>query len=248
MKKVKDRKFVLLFFLQIYVFTTFIQYYLVMQYQTILFRDVDQFFPANATCVSSARKSTGTRRHRRVRYTNTYRYEVEGITYTKILSGEKRKGKDRIIYYNPTNPEIISYYSNYTDAALGESVKIIIAVIGQGVIIFFAVKAIREQKHVSIENSEFVIEDDYGFDMNDRAYFSTDRMSAPQKEESQEVETIAFPGWKAEQEKEAIPFHRSEEKREEVEVETIAFSSSNNKSDEGFVLYTEDEYKQMQKR
>ena len=244
MKKVKDKKFVLLIFLQMWVITTFMQYYIVMQYQSILFRDVDQFLPANATCVSSARKTTGTRRNRRVSYTNTYRYEVQGTTYTKILSGEKRKGSDRVIYYNPTNPEIMSYYSNYADATMGQSVKIILAVIGQGVIIFFAVRAIRGQKNVSLESSGVIIEDDYRFDMDDRENLSTDRMSFAQKEESQEVETIAFHGWNAEQDKEKIAFSRSDENRE---IETIAFTRSDNKPVKDFVLYTEEEYKQMQK-
>ena len=261
MNKVKDKKFVLLVFLQLWVITTFMQYCIVMQYQSVLFRDVDQFLPANATCVSSARKTTGTRRHRRVSYTNTYRYEVQGITYTKILSGEKRKGSDRVIYYNPANPEIISYYSNYTDAAMSQSVRIILAVIGQGVIIFFAVRAIRGQKNASLESSGVIIEDDYRFDMNDRENSFPDRMSFTQKEESQEVETIAFPGWNAERDKETIafsrsdedqeietiPFRRSEEKQEVDEIETIAFTRSNSKPAEDFVLYTEDEYKQMQR-
>lgn len=261
MKKVKDKKFVLLIFLQMWVITTFMQYYIVMQYQSILFRDVDQFLPANATCVSSARKTTGTRRHRRVSYTNTYSYEVQGTTYTKTLSGEKRKGSDRVIYYNPTNPEIMSYYSNYADAAMSQSVKIILVVIGQGVIIFFVVRAIRGQKNVSIAESSSIIEDDYRFDMNDRENFSSDRMSFTQKEESQEVETIAFPGWNTERDKEAIafsrsdqtqeietiPFRRSEEKQEVDAIETIAFTRKDSKPAEDFVLYTEDEYKQMQK-
>ncbi len=262
MNKVKDKKFVLLVFLQLWVITTFMQYYIVMQYQSVLFRDVDQFLPANATCVSSARKTTGTRRNRRVSYTNTYRYEVQGTTYTKTLSGEKRKGSDKLIYYNPTNPEIISYYSNYADAAMGQSVRIILAVIGQSVIIFFAVRAIRGQKNASLESSGIIIEDDYRFDMNARENSFEDRMSFTQKEESQEVETIAFPGWNAERDKETIafsrsdevqaietiPFRRSEEKQEVDEIETILFTRSNSKPAEDFVLYTEDEYKQMQKR
>lgn len=233
MVKVKDKKFVLLFFLQMWVITTFMQYYFVMQYQSILFRDVDQFLPANATCVSSARKTTGTRRHRRVSYTNTYRYEVQGTTYTKILSGEKRKGKDRVIYYNPTDPEIISYYSNYKDAALGESVKIILAVIGQSVILFFVVKSIRGQKTYQKESAGVVLGDDFSFNMNDKDDSFMDKMYSSAREESEEIVSI--------------PFRRSGEKQEVEEVETIAFTTDNNKPAGDFVLYTEEEYKQLQK-
>ena len=46
----------------------------------------------------------------------------------------------------------------------------------------------------------------------------------------------------------SIPFSRSKEMQEIDEIETIAFARKDNKPAEDFMLYTEDEYKQMQKR
>ena len=123
-------------------------------------------------------------------------------------------------------------------------------VIGHSVVIIFAVKGIRERKGYNAETATtgVVIEDDFQFNMSNEDYTFTDRMSTPQKEETQEVETIAFPGWNTEETVDSIPFSRSKEMQEIDEIETIAFARKDNKPAEDFMLYTEDEYKQMQKR
>ncbi len=233
MKKVQDRKFVLLCMLQIWVIITLVRYCIVLGNQSILFREVEEFLPTNATCIESDKRTYGSGRNRSVSYTNTYQYTVKEEIHTVTYYGENRRGKDRILYYNPINPDVVSKYSSYADAAASNAIWIMFVVIGQSVIIFFAVKAIRENKGYVTETAGVVIEDDFQFDMNDRGYSFTDRMSSSQKEESQEVETI--------------PFSRSGEKQEVDKVETIAFTRSNSKPAEEFVLYTEDEYKQMQK-
>lgn len=249
MERIKNNKFKLLCLLQVWVVIALVRYCIVLGDQSVLFQEVEEFLPTNATCIESDRRSYGTGRRRRVSYTNKYQYTVNEETYTVTYYGQKRRGKDRILYYNPTNPDIVSKYSSYADAATRNAIWIIFVVIGQSVVIFFAVKAIRENKGYNSETATagVVLEDDFQFNMSNEDYSFSDRMSTSQKEESQEVETIAFPGWNAEQEKESIPFSRSKEKQEMDEIETIAFVRKDNKPAEDFVLYTEDEYKQMQK-
>lgn len=233
MKKIKNRKFVLLCFLQLWVITALIRYCIVLGDQSVLFQDVEEFLPTNATCIESDRRRTGSRRNRRTTYTNTYRYTINEETYTVTYYGEKRRGKDRILYYNPTNPDIVSKYSSYADAAASNAIWIMFVVIGQSVIIFFAVKAIRGNKNYDTETTGVVIEDDFRFDMNHMNDTTMGSVSFAQEETSQEIETI--------------PFRRSEEKQEVDEIETIAFTRKDSKPAEDFVLYTEEEYKQMQK-
>lgn len=242
-----NNKFKLLCLLQVWVVIALVRYCVVLGEQSKLFQDVDEFLPAKATCIESDRRRYGSYRNRRTRYNNTYRYTVNEQTYTVTYYSERWRGSDKVLYYNPTNPNVVSKYSSYADAATSNAIWIIFVVIGQSVIIFFAVKATHGQNTYQEQSVGVVLGDDFQFDMNNDASPYTDRMSFTQKEEIQEKETIAFPGWNAEQEKESIPFHRSREKAKEDVVETVAFSNSNNKSDEDFVLYTEDEYKQMQK-
>ena len=233
MEKVKNRKFTLLCFLQFWVLITFIRYCVVLGDQSVLFREVEEFLPANATCIQSNKRSYGSGRNRRVSYTNTYQYIVKEESYTVTYYGERRRGSDRILYYNPTNPEITSKYSSYADAVASNAIWIILVVIGQSVIIFFAVKSIRGQRTYQKESVGVVLGDDFSFNMNDRDDSFMDKMYSSAKEESEEVVSI--------------PFRRSGEKQEVEEVETIAFTPDNNKPAGDFVLYTEEEYKQLQK-
>lgn len=249
MEQLKNNKFKLLCLLQVWVVIALVRYCIVLGDQSVLFQEVKEFLPTNATCIESDRRSYGTGRRRRVSYTNKYQYTVNEETYTVTYYGQRRRGRDKILYYNPTDPNIVSNYSSYGDAAARNAIWIIFVVLGQSVVIFFAVKAIRENKGYNSEpaTTGVVIEDDFSFDMSDRDYSFSSRTPSTQQEESQEVETIAFPGWNAGETVESIPFSRRNEKQEENEIETIAFARKEHKPAEDFVLYTEDEYKQMQK-
>ncbi len=249
MNKVKDNKFKLLCLLQVWVIIALVRYCVVLGEQSKLFQEVEEFLPAKATCIESDRNAYGTGRRRRVRYNNKYQYTVNDKKYTVTYYSQKRRGRDRILYYNPTNPDIVSNYSSYADAAASNAIWIMFVVIGQSVVIFFAVKAMRGQNTYQEESVGVVLGDDFQFDMNNDASPYTDRISSSQKEETQEKETIAFPGWNSEGKVESIPFRPSKtiaESNQTDDVETIAFTESTKPKDD-FVLYTEEEYKQMQK-
>ncbi|MBE5941989.1 MAG: hypothetical protein E7264_05535 [Lachnospiraceae bacterium] len=244
-----NNMFKLLCLLQVWVVIALVRYCVVLGEQSKLFQDVDEFLPAKATCIESDRRRYGSYRNRRTRYNNTYRYTVNEQTYTVTYYSERWRGSDKVLYYNPTNPNVVSKYSSYADAATGNAIWIIFVVIGQSVIIFFAVKATRGQNAYQEQSVGVVLGDDFQFDMNNDASPYTDRISSSQKEETQEKETIAFPGWNSEGKVESIPFRPSKtitESNQTDDVETIAFTRSTKPKDD-FVLYTEEEYKQMQK-
>ncbi len=233
MYKVRDRKFVALFLLQIGVIVALLSYFTTMSDYKELYDDVKEFTPVSATCVKSDRRRTGTRRHRRTRYNNTYQYVVGNQRYEVTYWHERSRGTRKTLYYNPNNPSVSSKYATYEEAKTKNSIYIIFALIGQGVVIIFAVKAIQKQKEEQIGNASVVITDDFKFVMDEPPKQYHDDSTFTPKENERGVESI--------------PFRPGAKRQELDEVETIAFTRSNNKPVEEFTLYTEDEYKQMQK-
>ena len=231
MNKVKDKKFAYLCIWQFLIIAiTFLKINTLNDYKA-LYQDVKEFTPTHATCIDSDYRSRS--RHRSSSYTNTYQYIVDNQTYTVTYKGERSRGSSTTLYYNPNNPSLVSKYANYEEARANNVLWFVFALVGQGVIIFFAVKAVRQQKENSIENVGVVVSDDFNYVMDEPMKPYTDNRTFAPKENERGVESI--------------PFQRSEKKQKVDEVETIAFTRSSSKPAEEFTLYTEDEYKQMQK-
>ncbi len=231
MNKVKDNKFVYLCIWQFLIIAITILKINTLNDYKELYQDVKEFAPTHATCIDSDYRSRS--RHRSSSYTNTYQYVVDNQIYTVTYKGERRRGSSRTLYYNPNNPSLVSKYANYEEARANNVLWFVFVVIVQGVIIFFAVKAMQKQKEEEIGNSSVVITDDFNFVMDE-----------PPKRYN---EDSTFVPKGNERGVESIPFQQSEQKQELDEVETIAFTRSNNRPVEECMLYTEDEYKQMQK-
>ena len=236
MYKARDKRFMYLLLLQIWVVAMFASYFIQIASYKELYQDVKEFNPVSAICIDSDRRSTGTGRRRRTRYNNTYQYVVNDHTYQITYRRESSRGSNRTLYYNPNNPTVCSKYASYADAKAKNAILIVIALIGQGVIIFFVMINRQKQKEEQIGNSSVVITDDFNYVMDEPPKQYRDDSTFTTTENERGVETIPFrPGMKRQEEVEVD------------EVETIAFTRSTKPAEE-FTLYTEDEYKQMQKR
>ena len=101
--------------------------------QQALFNDTKEFKPVTVKCIVSEKHQYSTvRRRKSTWYTNTYEYIVNEKTYTRVYYAEQTPGKDKLLYYNPNDPEVLSEYSNYSAAVFDNFGWILLAGFAQG--------------------------------------------------------------------------------------------------------------------
>ncbi len=115
--------------------------------QQALFEDVKEFKPVAVKCIASEKIEYGLYRNRRKWFQNTYEYVVNEKTYTRVYYAERTVGKDKILYYNPNNPEILSKYSSYSAAVIGNFGWILLASLAQGVVIVYVLRVAKKMNN-----------------------------------------------------------------------------------------------------
>ncbi len=226
-------RFISLCIVQIWIIIAFASYAVKLSEYKKLYQDVKEFTPISATCVNSDRSYSRSGRHRRTRYKNTYQYVVDNQEYRVTYWNESSRGTSRILFYNPMNPDICSKYQNYEEASSKNGIIIIFALFGQAIIIFFVVKALYKPKEEPIGNVGVVISDDLDFITEEPTKQSSNDSILTSTENERGVETIPF----------RLKGQMQEEENAD-EIEMVAYTTST-KPMEGFVLYTEEEYKKM---
>lgn len=137
-----------------------------IKYQKIIFQNVKEFSPVEAQCVKSRNRWHGDTRY----HDNTYQYEVNGKLYSVTFMDENFMDKDFIgstgtIYYHPDNPNICSKFRSISEVWQHYSLWIVIGMIFQIVVIFYAVTAFvkgRQRKMMS-QSIGVVLQDDMDY-------------------------------------------------------------------------------------
>ena len=107
--------------------------------QVFVFKGTDNFIETETRCVRSKQYGSAPDEV----YNNTYEFTVDEDTYQVTFYGEKSKGKNRTLYYNPAYPPTCSKYKNLWIALLCNSVKLVFGVIVQ---IFFVRFLLKRRK------------------------------------------------------------------------------------------------------
>ncbi len=153
--------------IQILSIAAFFHYCEVLGRQKGVFEEVKEFNAVEVKCVSID-KTDFNMRGRSALYTNEYQYVVDGETYTKILYAERTPGKNTVWYYNPKNPEIISRYKSYSHAKSENFKWVILASLGQAIVVIYVLRKINKGKVIEIKKKPkkvvgYVVEDEYDF-------------------------------------------------------------------------------------
>lgn len=142
-----------------------------IKYQMLIFRDVKEFFPVEAQCVKSQEYRHGDTWY----HDNTYQYEVNGKLYSVTFTDEDFMDKDftgnnGTIYYHPDNPNICSRFMSISEVWRHYSLWIVIGMILQAVVIYYAVTAFikgRQRKMMS-QSIGVVLQDDMNFPIDEK--------------------------------------------------------------------------------
>lgn len=207
------------------------------------FQNVTEFVAVEANYIGSTDHRIYRRGIRRTTgHDNKYQYHVNGQNYTATFYYELLRGSDRTIYYNPNNPSVYSKYQTLSKAKRANSGWIIFGLVLQGVVIFFAVRSVRkEQEKINVyENKGVVLSNDFDMSTN----YGTMNDGDDVKETVDKVETIKFQTKTSTDKEESIPFQSKSNMNSE---ESIPFQSNTKTNEKGFDLYTEEEYKNLNK-
>ncbi|MBR3834355.1 MAG: hypothetical protein IKJ73_08550 [Lachnospiraceae bacterium] len=164
----------LVIILQMAVIGVFVHCCWVLGQHKSLYEEVEEFEAVKVECVHREKSTYRTVKSKLTLYTNTYEYVVDGVTITKVESGERKPGESKYMYYNPNNPEILSEYKSYSDAIKSLSGWIVLASFIQGVIIVLIIRAVKtslgiEPKEKIVKPKKvvgYVVKDEYDF-LND---------------------------------------------------------------------------------
>lgn len=225
----KDNGFIRLCLLQIIAIILFLISYLNTAAEKEMFQGVSEFIPVKAICVSSKKNSSYTYRYRwnyYEGYNNKYNYEVNGQNYVVTYYNEPfdKSGKEMMLYYHPERPDICSKYQTYSSARAHYSLYTLVGMIIQGIIIFFAFRAMSRDKEQRIinENHGVVLRDDFDFILNQKG--NTQKDEQPHANSTGQVDDVSD------------------------KVKTISFVRENKAMNNDFALYTEEEYNAMKKK
>ncbi len=169
MKK-KMNQLTLIIFIQMVVIGIFVHFCWVLGGQQALFNDVKEFKPVTVKCVMSERQQHSTvNRSNTSWYTNKYEYVVSEKTYTRVYYGEQTPGEDKLMYYNPNDPEVLSEYSSYSAAMISNLGWILLSAFGQGVVVVYILRVMKNMNNKTYlkeatNHVGVVIEDDFDFE------------------------------------------------------------------------------------
>lgn len=229
MEKKKVSGFQMLILVQICVIMIFVKNGFKLQEEKINFQEQREFTSVEAVCVRT--RSNG----RRVRdYDNTYKYEVNGQSYSVIFYNEWSRGDRgsiRTVYYNPVNPDVCSKFKSISDAQRHYDLWIMVGVFFQCIIVFFAVKSIvGEHNRAKMKQcAGVVLQDDMDYIIKKEPEFI-------QEERPEEVETIPF-----------LKNDTVDDSFEDTQ-DNIYVRDYSKQEKKEFTLYTEEEYKEIMKK
>lgn len=142
-----------------------------IKYQMLIFQDVKEFSPVEAQCVKSREHLHGDTRY----HNNTYQYEVNGKLYFVTFMDEDFMDKDftgnnGTIYYHPDNPNICSRFMSISEVWKHYSLWIVIGMILQAVVIYYAVTAFIKgrQRKIMSQSIGVVLQDDMDFNIDEK--------------------------------------------------------------------------------
>ncbi|MBO5087042.1 MAG: hypothetical protein J6C01_00080 [Lachnospiraceae bacterium] len=170
MKK-KMNLLTLMIFIELNAIGIFLYFCGVLGEQQALFKDAKEFKPVTIKCVASEKNQYRTVKRQTTWYENTYEYLVNEKTYTRVYYAENTPGKDKLMYYNPNNPEILSEYSSYSTAVIDNFGWILLSALAQGIVVVYALRVVKKMNnntylHDATQSVGVVLEDDYEFILN----------------------------------------------------------------------------------
>ena len=136
-----------MFILEIIAIGTFVYFCCVLGEQKAKFSEVDEFKSVFLNCTETEKYKIGTiRRGRRTVYSNKYEYVVDGETYTVVFYAETAPGNQKVMYYNPNDPKILSKFKTYSEAISGCYIWIILSALSQGIVVIYILRCVNKQK------------------------------------------------------------------------------------------------------
>ncbi len=154
-------------FIQLNAIGIFIYFCGVLGEQQALFNDAKEFKPVSVKCVASEKQQHSTVNRRNATwYENTYEYLVNDKTYTRVYYAEQTPGEDKLLHYNPNNPEVLSKYSSYSAAVMSNFGWILLAAFAQGIVVVYVLRVVKNMNnktylHEATNRVGVVLEDDY---------------------------------------------------------------------------------------